>query len=736
MRETAPARQPLISFLVSASAPANRRGLVTWLRLAVLATAYVVGFFLTEPVVGRIYTVAVMIPILLSALYFGTRGSVLVSLVAVGMTGIILSIPEGVAVWTAAHVAMPVASVAFGIATGLLRDVAIRGRESRKLLQTAFEAAQDGLWDYDIPTQTPYFSPRWFEMLGYQPDAFPHTFDTFANLIHPDDRQEALAQITEAAELGKRQFNITFRMRADDGSYIWILSRGKNVAFDSDGRGTRMVGVHADVSTLKKAESDLIYLAYHDQLTGLLNRKAFYERAEQTLDQVGRNGNDGQCAFLMLDMDNFKDVNDSYGHDFGDELLSAVGERLREHLRKSDLLFRLGGDEFTILLTRITRPTDAALVASNLVRAFADPFTIREHTIYTAISLGIAVYPRDGDGVAELMRKADTALYDSKQERNTYRFYTMKMQTEALAKMELINSLRRAIDDEQFRLYYQPIMRADGTLAGAEALLRWEDPNRGLRLPHEFLATAEESGAILRIGRWVLLQAGLDADHWRTLGLPNLKVSVNLSPKQLLSRSITDDVELALAASGLDPSLLELELTESSFIAPTETSTGILRSFQERGISISIDDFGTGYSSLSYLKHLPANTLKIDRSFVIGLPGVGEDVSIVRAVVTMAHGLGLNVVAEGVDDAAQVAFLNELGCDYFQGYYFSKPMPEEHFVQFARAQLRAEPARGAEREKERPDKQQLQYSWNQKRHTDAQMLGNEPDEPLEQRGAG
>jgi len=703
-----------VSYLITARPPrpGDRQVRIQLLRLVAIATAvaiYLAGYLTVRPGPGNIYSSLVILPVTLSLFYFGALGGTLSALLVLGIHLLLQTSVEGGSAFETSRIIMSLITLSYGVSVGVLRDAAVRGGASQRLLRSAFEAAQDGLWEYHILSRTPFFSPRWFTMLGYEPNEFAHTLENFASRIHPEERESTLERITEVAEKGEYQFSLSFRMRARDGSYVWILSRGKVVEFDRDGRGVRMVGVHSDISSLKQAEADLVHLAYHDQLTGLMNRKAFYEHAEQTLDQVRRRADDGQCAFLLLDLDNFKDVNDSYGHDFGDELLRAAGERLKEKLRRTDLLFRLGGDEFTVLLTRITRPTDAALVASNLVRSFAEPFFIREHTIYTAISVGIAVFPRDGDNVAEFVRKADTALYDSKSERNTYRFYTLKMQNEAMDKMELIGSLREAIESEQLRLHYQPIFTADGILTGAEALLRWEDPKRGLRMPGEFLPLAEETGAIIRIGRWVLLQACLDAERWNDLGL-DLQIAVNLSPKQVSSRSIADDVELAIAASGLDPSRLELELTESSFIEPSESSSTLLNDLRARGISIAIDDFGTGYSSLSYLKHLPVNILKIDRSFVIGLPMDPQDVSIVRSVVAMAHGLGLNVVAEGVDEAAQVAFLKELGCDFFQGYFFAKPMPEQHFLQFAtahRASAQSKSVGSAESNQERSYEEEL-----------------------------
>jgi len=654
--------------------------------LALSYGAYAAVVLHTYQYLGRVLGMLTMVPIVLGGHYFGIIGGVAAGFLGFPVSTAVLWHLGADDLFAASRLITWLVMVVFGLVSGIIKKVSERRRRSEELLNVAFEAAQDGLWDYHLDTQKVYFSPRWFTMLGYQPNEFAHTYDNWVRLLHPDDREQAVRKVEEAAESGCKQFSLDFRLREKSGAWRWILARGKVVEFDENGRATRLVGVHSDVSELKKAEADLVYLAYHDQLTGLLNRKAFYERAEETLNQAQRSDAEQLRAFLLIDLDNFKDVNDSFGHDFGDALLKEAAARLRSNIRRSDLLFRLGGDEFTIILAKLHEPTDAALVASNLIRAFSAPFTVAKHTVYTGISIGIAVYPRDGEDAAELIRNADAALYSSKRDRNTYRFYTLRMQAEALDKMRIINNLRAAIEGEQFRVHYQPIVDARGVPMGAEALLRWEDPEEGLKLPGQFIGVAEETGLILPIGRWVLQQATKDAASWRRSGLGDLRVSVNLSPRQLRFRSILRDIETALSESGLPPELLDLELTEGSFVDTSDESIDRLREFRSRGIRLAIDDFGTGYSSLSYLKRLPVDTIKIDRSFVIGLPLNLKDVSIVQSVTTMAHGLGLSVVAEGVDSTEQVDFLAKLGCDSFQGYYYAKPMPPAQFEAFARGE--------------------------------------------------
>lgn len=670
-------------------------GTPVWVRVAAVGAALAVYaglFYAGHGYFGRIVGMTAMIPILVAAHFFGIAGGVAASVATIPVSTLLIALLGFDDLFSPARIVVMVVLVVFGLASGVIRDVSARGRRSEDLLNVAFQAARDGVWDIRVDTGEVYLNPRWFTMLGYEPDEFPHSLETWDRLLHPEDRERAMDVFREASGHGTDGFSVSFRLREKGGAWRWVLARGTPVEFDAGGRPTRIVGVHSDISELKDAESRLVQLAYHDQLTGLLNRKAFYERAEELIAQAQRSSPDRLSAFLLIDLDNFKDVNDSFGHDMGDELLRRVAERLSAHLRKTDYLFRLGGDEYTVILTQLGQATDAALVASNLIRAFSEPFLLDGHTVFTALSMGIAVHPRDGDDAAELMRKSDTALHRAKRDRNTYRFYTMQMQSEAIHKMEVINSLRVALDEEQLRLHYQPIVDAGGRIVGAEALIRWEDPERGLRMPGEFIDIAEETGLILRIGRWVLGQATADAARWHASGLGRIRVSVNVSPRQLRHRSISDDVELSLAASGLPPELLSLELTEGSFVDPDDQSADRLRDFRRHGIAISIDDFGTGYSSMSYLKRLPVDTLKIDRSFVIGLPSNEQDVSIVTAIMTMARGNGLSVVAEGVDSQEQTDFLSGLSCDYFQGYYFSRPVPAHEFKAMLAEGVRA--ARG------------------------------------------
>ncbi|MFP4114177.1 MAG: putative bifunctional diguanylate cyclase/phosphodiesterase [Spirochaetota bacterium] len=657
------------------STAAILRGL---LLLASLA-AYAAAFSVLYPHVGDAAATIAIFPILLGAHGFGIAGGFLTALCCIAINAVLMDGFGEDALFTSTRVLNMIVLLVLGLASGVIRNLSLRGRRARDLLNTAFEVAQDAVWEHRLDSNETYFSPRWYAMLGYSPGELHEHHQTWVKLLHPEDRDRAMTAIRRAASNGDSDFTVSFRLLEKCGSWKWILARGKVVEKDERGKARRIVGVFSDISSLKHAESEIARLAYYDQLTGLPNRKSFYERADQALAQAHRSHPGQLCAVLLLDLDNFKDVNDTLGHDVGDRLLIEAAARLKERTRRADLLFRFGGDEFTILLTKLQQTTDAAVVANDLIRSFVDPFEIDGHTVYTALSVGIALYPRDGTSIPDLTRKSDTALNASKRDRNTYRFYTFEMQNEAVHKMSIINDLRAAVEEGQFRLHYQPIVDADGYIRGAEALLRWQDSDGEMRPPAEFIPIAEETGLILRIGRWVLSQAAADAQRWRKAGLGDIPVSVNVAPRQLRHHSLMDDLELTLAGTELPAGLLSMELTEGSFVDPSDESARRLRAIQQRGIRISIDDFGTGYSSMSYLKRLPVNTLKIDRSFVMSLPMNTQDVSIVQAVVTMAHGLGLSVVAEGVDAAQQVEFLKSIGCDLFQGYYFSRPIPAEQF---------------------------------------------------------
>ncbi|HSW03098.1 EAL domain-containing protein [Aquabacterium sp.] len=424
----------------------------------------------------------------------------------------------------------------------------------------------------------------------------------------------------------------------------------------------------------KAAEQRLSYLAQFDALTGLANRNLFLDRFAQTLKQAQRNG--WLVGVLFIDLDRFKLVNDTLGHGSGDQLLIMVAARLQECLRADDAAGRLGGDEFAFVLSKLARPDDAALVAQKVVAALARPFMLQGREIYVSASLGIAVFPTDGDDADTLLRNADTAMYRAKQVgRNTYQFYLPEMNARALERLQLQTELRGALERREFLLHFQPKAElAGGRISGFEALLRWQHPVRGLVPPLEFIHILEETGLIIPVGEWVLRTVCGQLASWRDSGVALRPVAINLSARQFQQCDLDTTIAAILAETGIDPGLLELELTESMLMSDPDEAARMLNTMRSHGVRLSVDDFGTGYSSLAYLKRFPLDALKIDRAFIRDVSTNADDATIALAIISLAHSLKLKVVAEGVETAEQLAFLRAHGCDEMQGYYFARPM--------------------------------------------------------------
>lgn len=431
--------------------------------------------------------------------------------------------------------------------------------------------------------------------------------------------------------------------------------------------------------SLAQANRELTQLALHDTLTGLPNRLLLEDRIEQKIAKTQRDG--GHFALLFIDLDGFKPVNDAFGHQVGDQLLHAVAQRLRENLRAEDTLARIGGDEFVMLL-KLAAPEDAAGVASQQIALLAEAFPLHGQELRISASIGIVLYPGDGETQQELLRHADAAMYHAKGSgKNAYSFFEQSMNTNARNHLQLLQDLRLALPRKEFLLYYQPkFAAADGRLVGAEALLRWQHPQRGLLLPEAFIGAAERSGLIVQIGEWVLDEACRQMSQWYAGGQRDWRVAVNLSALQFGHGGLLACVEQTLRRHALPANCLTLEITESTAMRDADSSLEILRALAAMGVDLSIDDFGTGYSSLLYLKRLPANELKIDRGFIRELEQDGEDAAIVSAIVALGQALGLRIVAEGVETPRQQDFLTRLGCDLLQGYLLGLPQPAQQLL--------------------------------------------------------
>ncbi|HET7491531.1 MAG TPA: EAL domain-containing protein [Bradyrhizobium sp.] len=444
---------------------------------------------------------------------------------------------------------------------------------------------------------------------------------------------------------------------------------------------------------LEKVQADgrIQYLATHDDLTGLPNRVTFHQLFEQSIRSAHRSGH--KSALLFIDLDRFKVINDSLGHEAGDALLVEVAGRLKHCVRESDLVARFGGDEFVIVVDGISCQEQAAVIAQKVLTALLPPIVLAGHECRTTGSIGIAVYPENGNDVQTLTKNADMAMYRAKEDgKNNFRFFSAEVKSQSIERLKLEADLRHALELDQLTLHYQPkIEVATGRISGAEALLRWTHPTLGNVSPTEFIPLAEETGLIIPIGRWVLRRACAQNTFWHSKGIPPISIAVNLSPRQFLDADLLDDIDGVLASTGMPAHLLQLEITESMVMQNVERAIGLLDKIRSRGVRLAIDDFGTGYSSMSLMKKFPIDTIKIDRSFVRDLAKSPEDRAIAKAIISMSKALGLTVIAEGVETTEQDGFLRRHGCDEVQGYLFSKPLPADEFPILFRGHILSPP---------------------------------------------
>ena len=550
-------------------------------------------------------------------------------------------------------------------------------RESEERYALAARGANDGLWDWDLQTNTVYFSPRWKTMLGYEDCEIGNKPEEWLSRIHDADRDRVKEEIAAHQKGSTFHFESEHRVLHKDGTFRWMLSRGLAV-HDASGKAQRMAGWQTDVTEAKVS----------DPLTGLPNRLLFTDRLARLI-KLAKRRKDYLFAVLFLDLDGFKMVNDSLGHLVGDQLLMGVASRLEKCLRATDtvarlgqgcIVARLGGDEFTILLDDLKDPNDARQASDRLMKAVSAPFIVGGKEVFTSVSIGIALSNTSYEEPDEILRDADTAMYRAKSlGKARYEIFDADMRASVMARLQLEMDLRRALERGEFSNFYQPIVSlATGEIVGFEALLRWQHPTRGLLAPEEFISVAEETGLIRELGWWNLHESCRQMAEWRTKYdvYSDLTMSVNLSPKQFLQPNLLRDIQSLLLDLGLPPTALKLELTESTVMGDPTSAIEMLEEIKAYGISLAIDDFGTGYSSLSYLHRFPLDTLKIDRSFISDM-GNGEDnggTEIARTILPMASNLHLEVVAEGVETGEQVAMLKKLQCKYGQGYYFSKPL--------------------------------------------------------------
>jgi diguanylate cyclase (GGDEF)-like protein/PAS domain S-box-containing protein len=562
--------------------------------------------------------------------------------------------------------------------------------KSEARLGLAQRIAKIGNWEWRPDTNQFTASAELCRLMGIRSQDFGGTFDAFIQLVHAEDRHrvdEALKRI-----MSKRvPCDIDHRVVLPNGVGFTVNLQAEAV-FDDQMKAFSIVGTAQDITDRKQSEREIHRLAYFDSLTGLPNRVLFKDRVTQALSHARRYGT--TLATLFLDLDRFKVINDTLGHNIGDLLLKSVADRLAESVRHSDSvcrsvgkgenhsLARLGGDEFTVLLTNLRDVQDAGKVARRIVESLAQSFSIEGREIFVTVSVGIAIFPVDGDSVDALLKNADSAMYHAKEQgRNNFQFYSNTLNAVANERLILEGELRHAVEREEFVVYYQPQidLRTNGII-GAEALVRWQHPQRGLLPPVEFLPAAMDTGLIRAIDEWVIRTACRQNQAWQQRGKTPVRISVNVSNSLFHGNTLLSVVEEALSQTGLTPACLELELTESIAMRNVDASIVMLTTLKTMGVQLSIDDFGTGYSSLSYLQRLPINMVKIDQSFIREILTQGGPVPIVRAIIAMAHSLKLFVLAEGVEQEAQRRLLLEQGCDQAQGYLFGRPMPADSFA--------------------------------------------------------
>lgn len=536
------------------------------------------------------------------------------------------------------------------------------------------------IWEFDAASmQCTFISHRAVAVLGYPVERWLGEPDFWSSIIIPEDREQTITYCLQEISAG-RDYEAEYRVSAADGRTVWIHER-VTIAHNGNHNGARLLrGVMIDITVLKETENKLVYLATHDELTGLPNRSLLQDRLVQAMVQADQNR--WMVALLFIDLDRFKFINDSKGHDIGDIVLQTAAARLLDCVHEVDSVARLGGDEFLVMLSSISKLTDISIIAQKVLENLSAPFQVHSDEFFLSASIGISVYPKDGLDAQSLLKNADLAMYRAKDAgKDRFEFFTAEMNVAAERRLHLENQLRQALERQEFVLHYQPqIDLTSKRVVGVEALMRWQNPELGLVPPIEFIPLAEETSLIVLLGEWALETACKQAKIWQSNGLPGLRMGVNLSARQFSQQGLIETVRQILSKTGLDPELLDLELTESMLMQGAEDSIAILHGLRKIGVCLSMDDFGTGYSSLSYLSRFPMTAVKIDQSFVRSITNQPDAAALARSIISMAREMRLRVIAEGVETEQQLAFLVSHQCDEVQGYYFSRPLPAEEFV--------------------------------------------------------
>jgi len=546
----------------------------------------------------------------------------------------------------------------------------LRGSEER--FRGIFESAPIGIMLVEL--EGTIFQANRFaaQLLNYEKDHLDRLH--ISRLLQEQDRQRLKENLARLKDSNAAPISSEQRMLCQNGSEIWTNSHIM-LQRSSDGTPLYYIVQIADITDLKQGQQRMEQMAFYDTLTNLANRRLFHDRLTQAIEHAIRTNR--AAALLYLDLDNFKRVNDTLGHEIGDSLLREVAGRLKQCVRKEDTVARPGGDEFTILLNEVTTPSDAGMVAEKILNHLREPITISGHPLVVTTSIGITLLPGDGADPNVLTKNADLAMYKAKERgRNNYQFYSEDLNTNAVARLRTEYETRQALENKEFRLFYQPkVSLKTMQIVGVECLIRWDHPERGMLGPDQFIEVAEETGSIIDIGTWVIDEAFAAAQEINRTSESPLHIAINISPRQFRDPNLTTTIRRCIRETDMNPEHIELEITETMLMQDAAAAEETVRNLSDLGVRLAIDDFGTGYSSLSILKRFPINTVKVDKSFVMDIPDNPDDVAITRAVIAMAHELKMEVVAEGVETREQLQFLADLDCEYAQGYLFSRPVP-------------------------------------------------------------
>ncbi len=598
-----------------------------------------------------------------------------------------IMLPNGVVKWVQITSTQVEQDATGSVRSGIMIDITARKlaeialRETEERWKLALESTGDGVWDWYVQEGREYYSKRYKEMYGYGDEKMWQEADDYHELVHPDDRDQ-LVEDQFAHFYGETAaYSNEHRVRCKDGSWKWVLSRGMVIARDAAGRPLRMIGTHTDISQRKESQAQIWRQANFDPLTGLPNRRNLRQRLQTDIAACTKSGQ--VLAILFIDLDHFKEVNDTLGHDSGDLLLVQAAARLQDCLGANDSVGRMGGDEFTVILSGLTQnlgETMESALAQKLqliLDALSRSFELASEQVFVSASMGVTLYPADATRVEDLFKHADQALYVAKKAgRNRYSFFTPELQQAAQTRSRLATDLRSGLVQSQFEVVYQPIVHLkSGITHKAEALLRWNHPVHGRISPAQFIGIAESSGLIIEIGDWVFHQAAAQVKQWRTQFHPQFQISVNKSPVQFHreDRSPHSWIE-HLKTLGLPGASVAVEITESLLLDASPKVNLHLLDMRDAGIQVALDDFGTGYSSLSYLQKFDIDYIKIDQSFVRNLTPTSTDLILCKAIIVMAHALGMTVIAEGIETRAQHDLLLAAGCDFGQGYLLARPM--------------------------------------------------------------